>query len=178
MLRAALTTALLAVLGLGAAVYARSNKTDDLNRVQGVRIASHLPCDGSTNPQEGLKLATTFSPGGWLRAFHLDAFESQFCKHVDLYFFCVMHGHDRWRHEWESVSQSSTSSAISWIDSCAAWGSKNAPDYILSGWYLEGEASKKLPWKQASLKKVSDAPEIFEFTDPNGGTARVEITRK
>jgi hypothetical protein len=179
MLRAALALTSLAALGLGATVYARSNKTDDLvDRVQGVRIASRIPCDGSTNPQQDLKLDTTFSPAGWQRAFHLDVFENQYCRHLDLYFFCAMHGQNRWRHEWVSTSQGPAGPSMYFIRSCAEWGLKDAPEYILSGWYQEGAASKKLPWKQAAIKKVSETPEVYEFADPNGGTARIEIKRK
>src|ERR1035438_837148 len=71
MIRPSIALASLAVLGLAAGVYARSHRAEDLvDRVQGVRIASRLPCDGSTNPQEELNLETTFSPGGWQRSFH------------------------------------------------------------------------------------------------------------
>jgi hypothetical protein len=164
---------------MGAGVYARSHNTDDLvDRVQGVRISSRIPCDGSTNPQEEVGLETTFSQGGWQRAFHLDVFESQYCKRLDLYFFCLTHGHDRWKHQWAAESQSAPGSGRYWIDSCAEWESKDAPEYILSGWYREGAADKKLAWKQAAIKKASETPEIYEFADPQGGTARIEIKRK
>lgn len=179
MIRSACILASLAILGLGAGLFARSHRGDDLvDRVQGVRIASRLPCDGATNPQEELKLATTFSPAGWQRSFHLDVFESQYCKRLDLYFFCVMHGHDRWKHEWTQDSQGTPGPARYWINACSSWGAKDAQEYILSGWYQEGPADPKLPWKQAAIKQVSATPEIYEFTDSNGGTARVEIQRK
>ena len=163
----------LAVLGLGAGVYARARRAEDLvDRVQGVRIASRLPCDGATNPQEELK------PGGWQRSFHLDVFESQYCKRLDLYFFCVMHGHERWKHEWAQDSQGNPGPGRYWVNACSAWGSKDAQEYILSGWYQEGAADRKLPWNQAAIKQVSATPEKYEFTDSNGGTARGEIKRK
>jgi hypothetical protein len=167
----------MAVLGFGVALCARTHSGEDLmNRVQGLRISSRLPCDGATNPQEELKLATTFSPGGWQRSFHLDVFESQYCRRVDLYFFCLTHGHDRWKQEWVNSSEAPTAPARYWMDACADWGSKDAPEYILSGWYQEG-AGKKLAWKQTAIKKTSDNPEVYEFADPNGGTARIEIKR-
>ena len=110
MIRPVIALTSLAGLGLAAGVYARTHRADDLvDRVQGVRLASRLPCDGSTNPQEELKLETTFSPGGWQRSFHLDVFESRYCKRLDLYFFCVMHGHDKWKHEWAQDSQGTVS---------------------------------------------------------------------
>lgn len=178
MTQSSIALASLALLGLGG-VYARSHKAEDLvDRVQGVRISSRIPCDGATNPQQEVGLETTFSPGGWQRAFHLDRFESQYCRLVDLYFVCVVHGHERWRHAWARDNQSPSASGRYWIDSCAAWESKDAPEYILSGWYREDAADRKLPWKQAAIKRVSETPEIYEFTDPHGGTARIEIKRK
>jgi len=159
-------------------LYARSHNADYLlDRVEGVRISSRLPCDGSTNPQEELKMQTTFSPGGWQKSFHLDIFESRYCKRLDLYFFCVMHGHDRWKHEWVANSQGGPAPRMYWLNACSSWGTKDNQDYILSGWYQEGEPSNKLPWKQAAIRQVSAAPEIYEFSDPQGGTARLEIKR-
>ena len=143
MTRTSIALVSLAVLGLSAGVYARTHAEDLVDRVQGVRVASRLPCDGSTNPQEDVKLESTFSPGGWQRSFHLDVFESRYCKHLDLYFYCVMHGHDRWKHEWAQDSQGTPGPARYWLDTCAAWGSKDAQEYILSGWYREGAGTVK-----------------------------------
>jgi hypothetical protein len=167
-----------AILAVAAGVTARTHRAEDMvDRVQGVRIASHLPCDGATSPQEDVKLDTTFSAGGAERAFHLDVFESQYCKRLDLYFFCVMHGHDHWKHEWMQESQGTPGPARYWLNACSAWGEKNPQEYILSGWYKEGE-DRKSPWKQAAVKQVSATPEVYEFTDAKGGTARVEIKRR
>src|ERR1700683_4040611 len=105
MIRPSVFLASLAVLGLAAVVYARTHAEDLVDRIQGVRISSRIPCDGDTNPQEEVTLETTFSPGGWQRSFHLDVFESQYCKYVDVYFFCLKHGHDKWKHEWSQDSQ-------------------------------------------------------------------------
>src|SRR5579871_4920787 len=136
MLRKSLFVLLLGVSAVSAGIFGRSHRSDDtVDRVQGVKISSRRPCDGATNPQEELKFQTTFSPGGWERAFHLDRFENQYCKHVDLYFFCLVHGRDRWKHDWEQDSRTATASSRDWINSCNAWESKDAPEYILSGWY-------------------------------------------
>jgi len=179
MIRSSIALISLATCGLAAGVFARTHRADDMvNRVEGVRISSRLHCDGATNPQEELKFETTFSPGGWQRSFHLDVFEARYCKRLDLYFFCVMHGHDHWRHEWEQNAQGPQGPARYWMNACSMWGAATPQEYILSGWYQEGPADKKLPWKQAALKQVSSSPEIFEFTDAHGGTARVEIKRK
>jgi len=177
MMRSALLLVSIAALGLGAGVFARSRSADaTLNRVQGVRIRSRIPCDGSTNPQEPLKFRTSFSPGGSERAFHLDVFESRYCRAVDLYFFCVFHGRDRWKHEWVGANNGAPATSRYWMDSCSAWRSKDVPDYILSGWYRTG--GQKTPWTQATIKQISADPEVYEFTDPSGGAARVEIRRE
>ena len=168
----------LALLGLAAGLLARSQKAEDLvDRVEGVRIASRMHCDGATNPQEEVALETQFSPGGLERAFHLDVFESRYCKHVDLYFVCLKRGRDRWKHLWAADSQAPQPSRRYWIDSCTAHQAETAPEYILSGWYREA-GDKKAAWKQAAVKKVSDSPEVYEFSDPQGGTARVAVGRK
>ncbi|MGA2131737.1 MAG: hypothetical protein ABSH50_05545 [Bryobacteraceae bacterium] len=177
MIRAIVAVSAMSILGLGAVLAARTGNGDPVDRVQGMRISSRLPCDGATNPQEELKLATSFSPGGWQRSFHLDVFESQFCKRVDLYFFCLTRGHDRWKPEWVGASQGPAAPARYWMDACATWGAKDAPEYVLSGWYQEGAAAKKLSWKQAAIKKTADNPETYEFSDPNGGTAQIKINR-
>ncbi len=177
--RAALALASMAVLGFHAALHARSVKAQDHpNPVRGVRIASRIRCDGATNPQEDLKLEPTFSPGSAQRAFHLDLFESRYCRRLDLYFFCVVPGHRHWKHAWTASSQGPAAPPRYWMDSCAAWGTPDAPEYILSGWYRENPEAKDSPWKQAAIKKVSETPEIYEFTDAQGGAARLRIERK
>jgi hypothetical protein len=149
-----------------------------MDAVKGVRIASRLPCDGSTNPSEDVGLITTFSSGGWERSFHVDEFENKYCSHVDLYFYCLKHGNDRWKEVWSADSTYPPIAKRAWLSACSSWESKEAPQYLLSGWYKEGEPNRKLPWKQALLKQVSSDPVTYEFADTNGGTARIEIRRK
>lgn len=178
MARNSFRIAVLLILTLGAGVYARQHRPEDLmNAVEGVRITSRLPCDGATNPREDVRLLTTFSTGGWERTFRLDEFESQYCRYLNLHFFCVKHGHDGWRSDWAADNTQPPPVTRYWLSSCTALESKDAPRYILSGWYKEG-AGGKLPWKQAALKQVSSNPEIYEFADANGGTARIEIQRR
>lgn len=168
----------LAILGLAAGSYARSHRADEpLDPSKGARLSSRIRCDGSTNPQDEISLAATFSPGGWERTLKLEEFDEKYCKRINLGFACLMHGHARWRREWSSDSSRPATTGRYGLDSCYAWGSKDAPQYLLTGWYKEGGPESKLPWKQAALKQVSSKPEIYEFTDPNGGTVRLEITR-
>ncbi len=49
---------------------------------------------------------------------------------------------------------------------------------MLTGWYREAGSDPDRPWKQAELKKVPSRWETYEFADPDGGTARVEIARR
>ncbi len=177
--RFALGTAALAVLGIAAGLPGRSHAPEEqLETVKGVSVASRIPCDGSTNPREEIELRTAFSPGGWAKSFHLDMFQSKYCRRADLYYICLFHGHDGWRPAWSSGGDSPPAAPRFWLKSCSAWEARDAAQYLLSGWYQEGGPSKKLPWKQAAIKQVSSHPEVYEFTDPNGGTARLEVGRK
>ena len=84
--------------------------------------------------------------------------------------------HSFWKQEF-SVDSSHPETRSYGLDSCYELGSKDAPQYVLSGWYRDGGPDSKLPWKQAMVKQITSRWEVFEFTDPNGGTGRVEINR-
>jgi hypothetical protein len=191
MARFAAVVASSAVLCVGVAAYARARVHDEpLDPSKGVKLSSRLPCDGATNPQDEIHLHPTFSPGSWERSFRITVFEQSYCKRMDLGFACLMPGHARWKVEWSADSSSDSSAAGSTarsadssqstdanrgLDSCSDWGSKDPPQYILTGWYREGGSGSKLPWKQAALQPVSSRWETYEFADPQGGTARLEI---
>jgi hypothetical protein len=178
MIRPSGILASIAILAIGAGAYARSHRDDQpLEPSKGVHLSSRIACDGSTNPQDEIRLAATFSPGGWERSWKLDEFDEKYCKRIDLGFACVMPGHDRWRRAWSADSSQPSATGRYDLDSCYAWGSKDAPQYLLTGWYKEGGPESKLPWKQAEVKQVSSKPEVYEFADPNGGTVRLEINR-
>ena len=162
---------------LFAAVLVCAASQAPMDAVKGVPLASRISCDGSTNYQDEVTLQTTFSPGGLERSFQVAEFQPEYCKHVDLYFVCLKRGHNRWREDWSADSSQPAGTGRVWLNSCSSWGSKEAAQYILSGWYREG-TDRKQPWKQVVIKRVSEKPEIYEFTDPNGGSARVEVTRK
>jgi hypothetical protein len=161
-------------------VYARSHVPDEpLDPSKGASLSSRIPCDGATNPQDEISLAVTFSPGGWERSFTLTEFDEKYCKRGDLEFVCLMPGKtSRWRQEWSNDSSHPASVRKIGLDSCYKQGLKDAPKYLLTGWYKEGGPDPKLPRKQAAVKQVSSKPEVYEFADPNGGTARVEISRR
>jgi hypothetical protein len=182
-----------ALLYFGFAANARTHEAP-VDPSKGAKLASRIPCDGETNPEDQLVLDPTFSAGGMERAFRIELFEKDYCKRVDLGFGCVQPGHNHWKREWvvesaqaarrgapgESVVRDSQSAnpqrGFIGLASCAAWGSKDPADYVLSGWYRE-TGDKKALWKQAEIKRVSPSMESYEFADPSGGTARLEIVR-
>ncbi len=108
---------------------------------------------------------------------------------MDLGFKCLKPGRDLWKQEW-SVENSHPQGEIGTygLASCAEEGlaaqsaaaeiSKEPPQIVLTGWYREAGSDPQRPWKQAELKKVASRWETYEFTDPDGGTARIEITRR
>jgi len=176
-LSAVVTTS--AILGLGAGAYARAHAAHEpLDPSKGASLSSRIPCDGSTNPQDELSLAATFSPGGWERSFSINEFEEKYCQTGDLEFVCLKLGHSTWRQKWSTGSFGPAVVKKVGLDSCYKHGLKDPPKYLLTGWYKEGASDSKLPRNQAAVKQVSSNPEVYEFADPNGGTARLQINRR
>jgi hypothetical protein len=179
MTRLSAVVASLAILGLGAGAYARAHAADEpLDPSKGVSLSSRFPCDGSTNPQDEISLAATFSTGGWERSFSINEYDEKYCKRGDLVFTCLMPGHTTWRQKWSGDSSRPAVVKNVGLDTCYKRGLKDTPKYLLTGWYKEGGPDPKLPWKQAAVKQVSSKPDVYELADPNGGTARLEINRR
>lgn len=157
-----------------------------LDPTKGVKLASRIPCDGATNPEDQVVLNTTFSGDGVPREFRISVFEDKFCKRGDLGWACVQPGHDAWKTEWLAASTIPHAVERYGLSSCEAWGYKAQPQIVLTGWYKQPapdeknakKDAKKEVWKQVEVKKVDSRWEIYEFTDPDGGTARVEIGRR
>lgn len=173
-----------ALLSLVAGGDARTKvKEAPLDAKLGVKLASRIPCDGNTNPEDQVSLNTNFSPGGWQREFRIEVFQDKFCRHGDLGWACVRPGSDEWKQEWTAESSTPASSGYYGLRSCYQQGYKEAPQIVLTGWYKQTDedpkAQKKEVWKQAEVKKVTGTRwETYEFTDPNGGTARIELDRR
>lgn len=166
-----------AILGIGAAGYARTKvKEARVDPAKGAKLASRIPCDGDTNPEDQVTLAPMFSSAGLERSFRIEFYEKDYCKRFDLGFRCLQPGHDLWKQEW-SVDSAKPGNGSIGLDSCNAWRSKEAPQYVLTGWYRESGDPKEHPWKQAEIKKIQSRWETYEFADPNGGTGRLEIDR-
>jgi hypothetical protein len=96
---------------------------------------------------------------------------------VDVKVKCLHHEKAGWRDVWSSANAPQPASALVPIDSCYRWGESEPAQYVLSGWYQAAGSDSKGEWTQIAVKQVSAQPEIYEFTDPSGGTARVEIGR-
>jgi hypothetical protein len=177
--RLSAVVATFAILGLGAVAYGRAHAAHEpLDPSKGASLSSRIPCDGSTNPQDEMSLAAAFSPGGWERSFSIDQFEEKYCQTGDLEFVCLKPGHSTWRQKWSTGSSGPAGVKKVGLDSCYKHGLKDPPKYLLTGWYKEGASDSKLARKQAAVKQVSSNPEVYEFADPNGGTARLEVNRR
>ena len=185
--RAILTSCVIPCVFLGLAVggSARTKvREDPLDSQKGAKLASRIPCDGVTNPEDQIKLVSTFSAGTVERAFRINVYEDRYCKHMDLGFKCLDPGQVLWKEEWSVTNSHPQGESGSFgLASCLEQGSKEPPQIVLSGWYREPGADQKRPdpnrpWKQADIKNVASRWETYEFADPAGGTARVEITRQ
>jgi hypothetical protein len=146
---------------------------EPLDPTKSVPLHSRIPCDGNGAPEDLLRIKATFPSGGWSREFVVSRFQNEKCE-VDVKVKCLHKEKAGWRDVWSVANAETSTRALLPISSCYEWGSNAPAQYVLSGWY---DAGSKLAWKQAPVKQISSAPEVYEFTDPNGGTARLEITR-
>jgi hypothetical protein len=156
---------------------------DPVDPAKSVPLQSRIPCDGHGGPEESVHVQVTFSPSSAsaaaAREFVVSRYEIDKCT-VETMFQCWHKQRAGWRDVWSAANtapnaQPSTN-AILPLASCYEWGSSEPAKYILSGWYQEGSETKPM-WRQAPVKQVSAEPEVYEFTDPNGATARLEIRR-
>ncbi len=151
-------------------------KQDPVDPAKSAKLVSRIPCDGYGAPEDLLRIKVSYSTGAWAREFVVSRYQDYKCE-VDVKGKCLHKIKEGWRDVWSAPNEQPAAHAMLPVSSCYEWGSKELAQYILSGWYQEGAADPKLPWRQATLKQVSTVPEVYEFTDPNGGTARLEITR-
>ncbi|MGO9444258.1 MAG: hypothetical protein ACLPXB_05690 [Thiobacillaceae bacterium] len=174
--------ALLLIFGLGHAA------RDPVDPAKAVQLHSRIPCDGYGGPEEAVHVQVTFSSGApassapttaAAREFVVSRLETDKCS-VETMFQCWHKPRTGWHDVWSAASNAPgakpTVGDILPLASCHEWGSSEAPQYVLSGWHQEGSESKPM-WRQDMVKQVSSQPEVYEFTDPNGGTARLEIRR-
>jgi hypothetical protein len=162
--------AFLLIFGLG------HPKQEPVDPAKSAQLHSRLLCDGYGAPEDLVQVKVTFAPGDSAREFVLNRFQDYKCE-LDVKGKCLHKIKPGWRDVWSAANQKPSAHAVVPLSSCYAWGSTELAQYILSGWYQDGPADPKLPWLQATVKQVSTVPEVYEFTDPKGGTARLEITR-
>jgi len=148
---------------------------EPLDPAKGAQLHSRLPCNGDSAPEDLLRIQTTFSPGAAAREFLINRYEVDKCS-VETMFQCWHKQRIVWRQVWSAESITPPAKALVPIDSCYEWGRSDPAQYVLSGWFNQGSDSKP-NWQQVPLKQVSSQPEIYEFTDPAGATARLEINR-
>ncbi len=168
--------AFLLIFGLG------HPKQEPVDPAKSAPLHSRLKCDGYGAPEDLVRIQVTFSPGAWAREFVVSRYQDYKCE-LDVKGKCLHKIKEGWRDAWSVSNVQPSAHAMLPISSCYEWGSTELAKYVLSGWYQEGAADPKLAWHQSTIKQVSSgaslegAPEVYEFTDPNGGTARLEITR-
>ena len=148
---------------------------EPLDAAKSVPLHNRIPCDGYGAPEDLLRIETTFSSGGTARQFVVSHYQVDKCG-VETMFQCWHKQRAGWRDAWSSSNTEPATHALLPISACYEWGSTESAKYVLSGWYQEGSDSKPA-WRQATVKQISTQPEVYEFTDPSGGTARLEITR-
>src|SRR5262249_39297416 len=163
--------ALLLILGMG------HSMKPPVDASKALHLSSRLACDGYTAPVEEVSTQMTFSSGVGSREFVVSRMQKDACD-ANVKVTCLHKLKAGWRDVWSAANVQSSVKAKLPLASCYAHGSKEPADYILSGWYKEGALESKAEWQQATLKQVSSNPEVYEFADPSGGTARLEITRR
>ena len=162
--------ALFLIFGLG------HPSRDPVDPAKGAKLHSRLLCDGYGAPEDLIRLKVTFSSGDSARQFVLSRYQDYKCE-LDVKGKCLHKIKEGWRDVWSVANEQPSAHALLPLSSCYEWGSTELAQYVLSGWYQDGAADPKLPWLQTTIKQVSTVPEVYEFTDPKGGMARVEITR-
>jgi hypothetical protein len=160
--------AFLLIFGIG-------GKPELLDRSQGVKLVSRLHCDGVTAPEDQLRVHATFSAGGAERKFEVSRSLEAECP-TNVEFGCIWKNKPGWRPVWSATNGQPTTNDVVPIASCYKWGSKEPADYVLTAWYKDG-TGKKAEWKQVAVKQTSETPQVLEFSDPSGGSGRIEIRR-
>lgn len=149
---------------------------EPVDPAKGVPLHSRIPCGGYSAPEDDVHVTTTFSAGGSFRQFAVEHFHTERCE-VDVKVKCLHKEKEGWRDFWTASNAEATHNPVLSIPSCYEWGSQAPAQVILTGWFKSGKDDTKSPWQQAVVKQVSSNPDVYEFTDASGGTARLEIRR-
>jgi hypothetical protein len=168
---------ILLILALAFSVEGKFSRKSDrvIDLSQTVPLSARRTCDGYSSPEDHPAVKASFSDGGWDRSFTVSVFQKSACK-VDVKVKCLDTRKEGWRDVWTIQNTDPSKSDLLSLRSCYAWGTSEAAQYVLSGWYREGSDNPKLPWKQAPLKKLSSSPDVYEFSDTKGGTARLTLS--
>ncbi len=93
------STVILFLGSVGSHARTHALKEAPVDSTIGVKLASRIPCDGATNPEDQVSLITNFSPIGSELSFRIQVFEDKFCKRGDLGWACVQPGHTQWKQQ-------------------------------------------------------------------------------
>ncbi len=171
-------TAFLLFLGVQLSLSARGSKNSNLIDIsKSIVLASRIPCDGATAPEDQVAAKASFTDGPSERAFTLSEYQKGSCK-VDVKVHCFEQVKEGWRQDWITTNTQPQKPFSLSLSSCYEWGSKEAAQYVVSAWYKPGGVNKKMPWIQAPMKKLSSNPDVYEFSDPAGATGRLELNRR
>ena len=146
---------------------------EPLDPAMGYQLHSRIQCDGYGSPEDLLRMRPSFSKAG-AQEFVVTRYHTERCE-LDIHGKCLHHEKAGWRDVWSSVNDASNPALVP-IGSCYKWGTGDPAQYVLSGWYNQGTEQKPM-WHQARIKQVSEKPEVYQFTDPSGGTASLEVSR-
>ncbi len=149
---------------------------EPMDAAKTVPLHSRIACDGATAPEDNLSVKVTFSPGASAREFLVSRYQKESCD-ANMKAKCLHKVKEGWRDVWSAVNVEPSAKRTLPVRSCYGRGSSEPLKYVLSGWYKEGAPDSKLEWRQTAIKQVSAQPEVYEFADPNGATARLEISR-
>ena len=175
--RAIVAVCVVSVVFLGLAVggSARTKvREDPLDSQKGAKLASRIPCDGVTNPEDQIKLVSTFSAGTVERAFRINVYEDRYCKHMDLGFKCLDPGHVLWKEEWSVTNSHPQGESGSFgLAACLEQGSKEPPQIVLAAGIekripIAETARLESAVEQADIKRIDSRWETYEFADPAG----------
>jgi hypothetical protein len=144
------------------------------------KLTSRIPCDGAASPEDHPIVKTSFPPGGLERSFTITTYQKGGCK-FDAKVKCLNKEVEGFYNSWtvSSTAPALKADQVS-LRSCYAWGSSEPAQYLLSAFVASGERNPKhphkaAPMKQVAVKKTGSNPDVYEFSDPQGGNGRIEL---
>ena len=154
----------------------KSDHVIDLSKT--LPLATHRSCDGYTSPEEHPAVEAQFSRDGSDRFFLVSVYQKSACK-VDVKGKCLDKQVEGWQDVWTVHNTDEIRTDMLSLRTCYTWGTSEPAEYVLSGWYQAGEENSKQSkkpkqaWVQAAIRKTSSTPDVYEFSDGQGGSAKL-----